>query len=784
MFENVYAHTKENDPDKKHWQTLKDHLEGTAKLAEEFASKFGSGAWGRAAGILHDLGKAHGEFQKYLEEVNKNPDVKLRCKIHHSDAGAFFAEKNLNPFFGRTLAYIVAGHHAGLPDSEDDGKAALSYRVQDKNQKNTALLTDSFTALKTQIELQTLQTELSEFQISENNYNFFVRFLFSCLIDADRFNTEKFKKPEKTAKRGLFKTISELKTLFDVHMKSYDKTPPDDEPKDVKCLRIARNDVLRACRESGLSKQGGVHTLSVPTGGGKTKSSMAFALEKAVKLKKDRIIYVVPYTTIIEQTGKTFADIFGRENVVEHHCNFDAAKRKKEDATKEENDEYLNKTELATENWDAPIIITTNVQFFESLFSAKTNRCRKLHNIVNSVVILDEAQAIPTNYIAPCVEALNILSKSFGVVPVLCTATQPAFENIDKVNPAVKYKSLDKPTPIIPKEMEKQLFADLARVRYKFDSFNKRRSWEELAKELALPENEEVLCVVNTRRDCYELYQELKKQVKGQENARTISLSALMCGEHRSKIVEDICNVLEQNRTQKKKTPLRVIATQVVEAGIDIDFPVVYRALAGLDSIVQAGGRCNREGKLGHKGGKVVVFNPPKSAPKGTLLKGEETTRELIGTYPELNVNSEDTFTKYFTNYYYSLNTLDLKEAISKLTKNVNNDSQNPEVPFRSVGEEFQLIEDNHTLPVIVRYKDSEELIERVKAEGIKKEFTRKIQRYTVNLPKDFVQEKINENVIVEFYPGIYVQKGDGYYSEEIGFDYFRTTTPIENYFG
>ncbi len=790
MFENVYAHTKKNDTDKRRWQTLKDHLEGTADLAEKFAEKFGSGGWGRVAGMLHDLGKAHDAFQKYLEEVNKNSDEKLRCVINHSDAGAIYAERNLGSFVGRTLAYIVAGHHAGLPDSSG-GLASLAYRTQDddRNQKNLVPLTVSFNTIETQIQKNTL-TPPKTFTITSSNYNFWVRFLFSCLVDADSLDSENFDEPQKTAQRGRFKSLQELKKDFDDHMKRFNQTPPPNESEDVARLRVARNDVLTACRQAGRSEEGGVYTLSVPTGGGKTLSSMAFALEKAIKLNKDRIIYVVPFTTIIEQTGEKFAEIFGRENVVEHHCNFDGTKRKKEeekekDADQDEYNEYLHKIELATENWDAPIVVTTNVQFFESLFAAKKSRCRKLHNIVNSVVILDEAQALSTDFIAPCVEALNVLSESFGVVPVLCTATQPAFEHIDKADSTKKYTKLKKTIPIIKPELEARLFADLARVQYKFDSFNQRRSWDELAEELALSENNEVLCVVNTRRDCYELYQALKKQVERQENARTICLSALMCGEHRSEIIKEIRTVLEQNRTQKKKTPLRVVATQLVEAGVDIDFPVVYRALAGLDSIVQAGGRCNREGKLGREGGKVIVFTPPKSAPKGTQLHGEEATRELIGANPTINVNSQEVFTKYFPIFYGRLETLDSIEIVDKLTKNVNNKGgQPPEIPYRTVGEEFKLIEDGFTLPVVVKYsEESSKLIERLKVEGVHKELMRKIQRHTVNLQKSDAFKKIDDRVIVELYPGIYVQEQLGYYSDEFGFDCFRTTTPMENCF-
>ncbi len=783
MFENIYAHTQTNDPDKRHWQSLKDHLEGTAKLAEEFASKFGSGSWGRATGMLHDLGKAHKEFQKYLEESNKNPDEKIHCRINHSDVGAIFSEWNLdNTFIGRTLAYIIAGHHAGLPDfSTDDGnaRASLQARTNRKNLRIFKELENSFDQIVKQINVETLEATSLPWSY-DKIYHFWVRFLFSSLIDADYLNTESFSSKDTNSKRGNFEDIPVLKQRFDRYMQQYQRNPNPSSDDPVATLQIVRDQVLKSCRGVGRSKEDGIFTLTVPTGGGKTLSSMAFALEKAISLNKERIIYVIPYTSIIEQTGREFTKVFNDENnsnVVEHHCNFDFGEDDDKLPLKEK--ERLLKLKLATDNWDAPIIVTTNVQFFESLFSAKTNRCRKLHNIVNSVVIFDEIQTLPTEYLAPCIEALNCLSTNFGVVSVLCTATQPAFEYIDKIKCKYAYQALQKTNPIIPKELEATLFQNLKRVEYHFDLLNQKnngvRDWDELAEELSSQDNSEVLCIVNTRRDCYDLYSKIKKQIeeKGDSsNSKTFCLSTLMCAQHRSDVIKEIKNILTANRTQKEKTQLRVVATQLVEAGVDIDFPVVYRALAGLDSIVQAAGRCNREGKL--RFGKVIVFNPPNIP--SIFQKQVDITRELLMENPNLDLNAPSTFEEYFKRYYKIKNKLDVKNIINSLT--VAFDEAEPDVPFRTTGNNFQIIED-WKQPVVVPYGDGIKYIDQLeKTEDIKK-IMRKIQRFTVSLSQEEIKQKADALIIKQILPGLFTLPEKKYYDDALGFNIFTNSKPF-----
>lgn len=793
-----YAHTKTgSDSFPSDWQTLEDHLLKTAARNRSFADGFGSAAWGFAAGILHDLGKAAPEFQDYLIKAdNDSEKEKFHCSVNHSEAGAAWAEEKLGPFIGRTLAYLIAGHHAGLPDYEGDGNASLRHRL-DKGRKNLDAIRDRIEPFVQCIDSNSLVDEAkSTVTENGNNYHLWVRMLFSCLVDADRLDTEAFVSPERAAMRPVFPPLTELKMRFDEFMRGFVKTEIGGASETAQTLNLARNEVLHCCVSAGRSGECGIFTLTVPTGGGKTLSGMAFALSHAVHHGKRRIFYVIPYTSIIEQTAAVFRRVFGAENVIEHHSNFDAEKYEQNRAAiMEKNGDSdpitADQMEQAAENWDAPIIVTTNVQFFESLFAAKVKRCRKLHNIVNSVVIYDEAQMMKPELLAPCVDVMNQLAESFGVTQVVCTATQPTLDRLGEIKSKEDCPSLKNPHRIIPEETEKRLCRDLARVNYVFDPADRTRTWEDLAIELA--GYNEVLCIVNTRRDCYDLFHELRRFETGKiggesELPEMVHLSALMCGEHRSQIIGKIRKRLQENRKSAQNgnpiRPIRVVSTQLVEAGVDIDFPVVYRALTGLDSIAQAAGRCNREGLLGPAGGKVVVFNPPKQSPPGILQKGESAAREILAVDAELDPNQPETFSRYFPLFYASVNSLDEKNIRKRLTQNVNNPEQNPEVPFRTVGEDFRLIDDDYTVPVIVQFGESPQLIRRLEIEGVHRELMRKLQRFAVNVSrsdkKNGVYKMIDDGKIREMFPGVFVQQLPGLYNDIFGLDIYREELPAE----
>ena len=728
-----YAHSKPGRP-RSEWQLLKMHLKSVAECAARFAESFQSFDWAWNAGWIHDIGKADGRFQAYLLRENGLDDAEYdgfgSGRVNHSSAGAALAYEKLK-ISGRILAYLSAGHHAGLPDwfPSDTGNASLQIRLQE-GRKNLDLIRSY--AEDTLAKLHSMSRPPSF--VKPEGFHLWVRMLYSCLVDADFLDTEIFMQSNKSWQRRGFGELAALKAVFDRHMAKVATTCANTE------VNTIRQEILAACRASAI-RSPGLFSLTVPTGGGKTLSGMAFALDHAVKHKKNRIIYVIPYTSIIEQTAGIFAGIFGSSDVVEHHSNI---------APQRETPRFM----LASENWDAPIIVTTNVQFFESLYAAKSSRCRKLHNIVDSVVILDEAQLLPPELLTPCVEVMNQLVRYYGVTIVLSTATQPALPK------------LDKPTEIIPPTAK--LYERLKRVDYRLPDLRNAKPviWEDLAVELQ--RYDQVLCVVNTRRDCYDLF---KRMPEG-----TIHLSALMCGRHRSAVIRLIrCRL-------RKGLPVRVISTQLVEAGVDIDFPVVYRALAGLASIAQVAGRCNREGKLNTEGrlGEVHVFVPPKPCPIGLLRKGEDKTRELC-SLPGFDLQKPELFTRYFELFYSTINDQGSRFH-DWLVKDVNPDLF---FQFRTAAENFKLIDDQAQRPVIVRYGKSEKLLNQLRFAGPTREIMRQLQRYTVNLPTRMVvimQDKgLLEEVEPKKAPDIIAQCNLRLYEKKVGLDIYRENLPIED---
>lgn len=599
------AHVRQLPNGKWEEHFLDEHLREVSKLASKFARQFGSEDWAGLAGLWHDLGKHSTEFQRYIKTVSGyDAEAHIEGKpgrVDHSTAGAIHAIRQLNQH-GRILTYMIAGHHAGLPDwnSAETGGKALAIRLGAEQDH-----------LFDRIPMQTIPQEIlsqtkptTKPRGGADGLHLWLRMLFSCLVDADFLDTERFMNVAQADTRSGYRDLPDLLTDFDQYMENKSASA---EPTPVNTIRAG---ILRQCREKAALNPG-LYSLTVPTGGGKTLSGMAFALRHAVQYNdktkdetkhKKRIIYVIPYTSIIEQTAGIFREIFG-DNVVEHHANLDPDK---EDA----------RSRLATENWDAPIIVTTNVQFFESLFAARTSRCRKLHNIVNSVVVLDEAQLLPPEFLQPIADVMNQLASHFGVTFVLSTATQPALGSFQPFGNKA-FRGLDNMHEIM--DDPDALYQQLKRVEVSVpDNLQMPRDWQSIADELLL--HPSVLCIVSRRDDARELHRLMTARKEGKS---TLHLSALMCGEHRSRIIRYIKWRLKKNK------PLRVISTQLVEAGVDVDFPVVYRALAGLDSIAQAAGRCNREGKQAGMG-RVVVFVPPKPAPLGLLRQAEDISRSLL----------------------------------------------------------------------------------------------------------------------------------------------------------
>jgi CRISPR-associated endonuclease/helicase Cas3 len=712
-----------------HEHLLDEHLLGVAKKAAEFAVNFDSHDWANIAGLWHDLGKYSIEFQQYIKSVSGyDAHIEAPGRVDHSTAGAIYGMRQFGAH-GRLLAYLIAGHHAGLPDwsAADAGGKALSIRLGAEQNH----LLDRIPANFIPKNILNQTKPATRPRGGAEGLHLWLRMLFSCLVDADFLDTETFMDGNKAAARSGYRDLPGLLADFDQYMSN--KTAlADDTP-----VNAIRADILRQCREKSVLSPG-LFSLTVPTGGGKTLSGMAFALRHAVLHKKQRIIYVIPYTSIIEQTAGIFRAILG-DNVVEHHANLDP-------------DKEDTRSRLAAENWDAPVIVTTNVQFFESLFAARTSRCRKLHNIVNSVVVLDEAQLLPPEFLQPIADVMNLLVNHYGVTFVLSTATQPALGSFQSFcGPA--FRGLDRVSEIV--DAPDVLYKKLKRVEVSLpEELQTPRDWQSIADELM--QYPSVLCVVSRRDDARELYRLMVANADGKD---TIHLSALMCGEHRSQVIADIKARL------KRSEPVRVISTQLVEAGVDVDFPVVYRALAGLDSIAQAAGRCNREGKL-EGFGRVVVFVSPKPAPPGLLRQASQITVSLLsGQY--VNVLDRELANRFFEQLYARAPSLDKYSIHELLTR----DARECQIQFRSAAEKFSLIDDSAYRTILVLFNESYKLINMLESFGPNRDLMRKLQRYSVNLPNYlFAQlEKMGDVRECSKLPGIYIQIGDTLYDKSLG---------------
>jgi len=759
----IIAHLVLGDNGQLRQHLLMDHLKSTANKASEFAAFFGGAEWAALAGFWHDLGKYLPAWQRYIMSVHGcDGDAHVETqkgRPNHSTAGAvcafirfaeFIKDKTAARSVARILAYCVSGHHAGLPDwSPDEAGGDLSSRIFKGDQIDTEQLAaiqaieESHQFIRADLP-RTPPVGMEKGRERNEAFHLWIRMLFSCLVDGDYLDTEKFMKPEQAVLRGRYPSLDELKLKYDSFMNRKIQGVQNSP------LNIERKRVLDLCRKKA-SLPPGFFSLNVPTGGGKTLSSMAFALEHALKYGKRRIIVAIPYTSIIEQTVSVYRygtddvekiksmsvdeELFGEMAVLAHHSAIDPDKETAESL-------------LAAENWDAPIIVTTNVQLFESLFASRSSRCRRLHNIAQSVIILDEAQMLPPEFLQPVISVLKTLVDHFGVTVVFCTATQPAFQgSIGSV--AASFEGVDHVLPII--DDADDLARSFSRVSISVPlDYDIRSSWEDVSKELL--QYPQVLCIVNSRADCRALHSMMPPE--------TVHLSALMCPEERGEMIDRIKSTLLRGEN------VRVVSTQLVEAGVDIDFPVVYRAMAGLDSIAQAAGRCNREMKLNRDGklGKVVVFNPPNPSPRGLLRKGEDAAKSVLRLHKELELTPA-VFTDYFERFYSMVGDFDKPKFYERLVEG----SGEFKFQFRSFSSRFHLIDDFEQRGVVIWYQgmsaDSRELIEKLKKEGPKVDILRRLQRFTVTVPvyylnmlveKGFIGEDETHGYAVQIRPELY----------------------------
>lgn len=667
-------------------QSIEAHLKGTGDLAETFAAEFGAAANGKLCGLAHDIGKYSDEFQLRLRGGKK---------VDHATAGAIECFKIKAAF----EAVCVIGHHSGLPN--------VGHKDADTTESQT------FFGRKLRAE----QGGIPDYRKNWNGHialpqdyfrpsgrgfatAFYIRMLYSCLVDADYIDTETFMNGD--AGRGNYEPLSALCDKLTAYISKWNNPTRE--------IDILRQKILNSCIEKASAPRG-IFSLTVPTGGGKTVASMAFALNHAAANSMKRIIYVIPYTSIIEQNAKVFRDILGQENVVEHHSQ--VSHELSEDA-----DELEYRSALATENWDAPVIVTTAVQFFESLYANRSSKCRKLHNIANSVIIFDEAQMIPSNNLRPCVAAIAELVRAYNATAVLCTATQPAIDEM-----LLEYSK---------KESVVELCPDVDGMFEKFrrTSFEKegRLTTDELVSRLE--SQQQVLCIVNTRKFAQEVYEALPSEGR-------FHLSTLMCPVHRKQKLDEIRERLKSGKT------CRVVSTSLIEAGVDVDFPRVFREMAGLDSILQAAGRCNREGKRSAESSIVTVFESENKVNK-LIAVNRDAAEETVRDWTQPNTTS--TIERYFKAYRDFLRNDDKSGVITASEKGISGCG----LPFEWIAKEFKLIDQN-TFAVYIPIGEGKELVSRLREGERSRGLYRRAGMYSVSIYENHFNALINAGAAEPF---------------------------------
>lgn len=741
IHQEYFGHSRPGQPIDS-WEPLRRHLAwvsvGQSHRLEgcrDFSRVFGASEWGRLAGLWHDVGKYAGAFQEYIREPKRNgvqgPD--------HSTAGALLAAETISLSKrrgyaeGLMLAYAIAGHHAGLPDwaDPDGGQSGLAARLK----KDAPEIRDALERMPKDIRDQShpgtpspLATLTPEERDIGLRVAIFVRMLFSCLVDADYLATESFLESNRAAARAPVPLDAD-QLLVTLHAELRSLSSRAMEPK----VQAHRSALLRACIENA-SLAPGLFSITAPTGSGKTLSSLAFALEHARQHGMRRVIYALPFTSVTEQTADTLRRVFrdlGDGVVLEHHS---AASWRTEAGSEPK----TTRARLAAENWDAPIIVTTSVQLLESLFAARTSTCRKIHRIAQSIIILDEAQALPVHLLRPTLTALDELARGYGASIVLCSATMPAFTYREGFT--IGLKSVRE---IVPDS--EAMTEAMKRV-----TIHKAGHWDDKKLAYEIIKRPRVLAIVNRKRHAAEVFRAVRDRI----GKHVFHLSASMCSAHRSDVLKRVKSMLSNDQ------PCRVVSTQVVEAGVDIDFPVVLRAMAGIDSIAQAAGRCNREGRL--DAGEVVVFETDwKPAPM--VARQADTAREVSKLYDD--PLSLDAMEHYFRLHYWSQQPNWDKHGISEMF-----DWKDYVFQFRQAASKYRVIEEQ-TTPILVPYgKAGKELVDEIlNSPELDRGLFRKSQRFTVNVYDRQLVSLLSSAACELIHDSIYVLIDPDLYDEDIG---------------
>lgn len=748
-----YAHSLPGH-EESYWELLSVHLAEVGARAAEFAARFGTEEIARAAGLLHDIGKCSNQYQQYIRGRSPSPD--------HSTAGAQVAAQRYTApdqvLYGRLIAFAVAGHHSGLADGIGSSAATLSARLA-KEVPRYAGWEDHAKGLSGRL---TARLPSKPGRKSDPAYSlaFLGRMIFSCLVDADFLATEGFyaRAARERIERGRHASLSVLQGRLNEYLARLVRKA---EPGPIDGLRA--HILTHARAKSALGP--GLFTLTVPTGGGKTLASLAFALDHAVRHELERIVYVIPYTSIIEQTAGVFREALGEADVLEHHGNVDweQAPLGNQGSADDEDPTGMHKLRRAAENWDVPVIVTTAVQFFESLYAARPSRCRRLHNLARSIVILDEAQTLPIHLMRPCLAAIDELGANYGASVVLCTATQPALKRRDGFE-----GGLDIPDDRELAPNPEGLYRQLKRVMVE-----QAGSMCDTAIAARFAEAERMLCIVNSRKHAQALFG-LISELSGAHH-----LSTLMCPAHRRAALAEIRAALAAKR------PVRLVATSLIEAGVDLDFPEVWRAEAGLDSLAQAAGRCNREGLLAM--GRMVVFRAADHKLPSMFRQTVDAMQEAFRHHGNDPLGLE-AVRRYFRTLYWAKgeDALDagkldgerypilaaIREAFDARTRRL-------DTPFASIAAAFRLIEDTMD-PVIVPWHrgidpgEVPQLLAALRSAprppgGV----LRRLQQFTVSIPERarlaMLASGAVQPVSADYGDRFVVLVADSLYSDQIG---------------
>lgn len=710
-----YAHTGD-DPGKRDWQRLKDHLVAVARLAAQFGRPLGLERMAYVAGLLHDLGKYDPDFQRRLEGVD--------ISVEHSAAGATMLRRIMSgddSAMAEIIGYAILGHHAGLPDRSNDTDGCFDIRIE----RPLAVSDDWRKEIGEDVSglVPDLMRKLPKDGTARNvAISTMGRMLFSCLVDADYLDTERFyaslgKVQADREWPALGDLLGDFTARFDAHIAGFG-TPKSD-------LDRMRADILAYVRHKAAEKPG-LFTLTVPTGGGKTLASLGFALDHASLHGHTRIVYAIPFTSIIEQTAQVFRSVLGDDHVLEHHSSID------EEARPEWSRQQRDKLKLAMENWAAPVVVTTNVQLFESLFAARPARARKLHNIANSVIILDEAQTLPRHYLAPVMRMLEELARSYGCTIVLCTATQPALGRRPDFKVGLELEGRElAPDP-------RGLAAKLARTRISHGG-----EMDNEALVVALARHDQALVIVNSRRHALDLFREAG--AAGLDGL--VHLTTRQYAAHRRRILADVRARLRDGK------PCRLIATSLIEAGVDVDFPVGFRAEAGLDQIIQAAGRVNREGRRARDDSTVTVFSSPDYKPPMEI-------RGLIGDMQRM-IRDHDDLTSlaaiedYFGEVYWRIREKGLDEK--KILDRFFLSRQGTNFAYRSVAQDFRMIESGMAPVIVAVEEEAKKAVDKIGVPKISPGgLARELQSYIVQVPPKARDLLVRNSRVVFASPELY----------------------------